>query len=71
MPAPVLDKLNERQKTIINFLKERGKAQVSDLQTVLADVTKRTIRRDLDELLKIGKIGRTGDFNEVSYHING
>jgi len=61
--------LSERQKKIIDFLKEKGKAQVMDLQTVLGNITKRTIRRDLDELLKSGKIVRTGEWNQVSYTI--
>jgi len=59
--------LNERQKQILDFLSKNEKAQVMDLQTVLPDITKRTIRRDLDELLEAGKIDRTGDFNQVSY----
>jgi hypothetical protein len=67
---PTLDKLTARQKQIIDFLNKNEKAQVMDLQTVLPAVTKRTIRRDLDELLNIGKIIRHGDFNQVSYRIN-
>ncbi len=60
-------KLTKRQELIIKFLQENQKAQVSDLMSVLPDVTKRTIRRDIDELLKIGKIVRTGQFNRVVY----
>ena len=41
-----------------------------DLQTILPDITKRTIRRDLDELLESGKITRLGDFNQVFYKIS-
>ena len=61
--------LSERQTQILDFLAKNEKAQVMDLQTVLPDVTKRTIRRDLDELLEAGKIVRTGDFNQVSYQV--
>ncbi|MDO8486109.1 MAG: DeoR family transcriptional regulator, partial [Candidatus Staskawiczbacteria bacterium] len=42
--------ISDRQKKILQILSEKGKAQVSDFKTVLTDVTKRTIRRDLDEL---------------------
>ena len=59
--------LNGRKGKILEFLNSHEKAQVMDLQTVLPDITKRTIRRDLDELLSTGKIDRTGDFNQVSY----
>jgi hypothetical protein len=61
--------LSERQRKIIDFLKEKGQGQVMDLQTVLSDVTKRTIRRDIDELINGGKIIRLGDFNKVFYKI--
>jgi DeoR/GlpR family transcriptional regulator of sugar metabolism len=40
-----------------------------DLQKVLPNITKRTIRRDLDELLETGKIIRMGEFNRVFYKI--
>ena len=66
---PKVLNLSDRQTKILKFLEERQKAQVSDLQTVLLDVTKRTIRRDLDELLKMGKIARVGEWNQVVYEI--
>ena len=58
-----------RQEKILKFLKENEKAQVMDLKAVLTDVTKRTIRRDLDELLKMGKITRIGEWNQVFYKL--
>ena len=61
--------MSDRQKKILEFLSKNEKAQVMDLQTVLPDITKRTIRRDLDELLEAGKIIRSGEFNQVFYKI--
>ncbi len=58
-----------RQKKILEFLVENKKAQVMDLQIVLADVTKRTIRRDLDDLLEKGRVVRIGKFNQVFYEL--
>jgi len=58
-----------RQGKILEFLKKNEKAQVMDLQVVLPDVTKRTIRRDLDELLGAEKITRLGEFNQVFYQL--
>jgi DNA-binding transcriptional ArsR family regulator len=63
--------ISERQRKIIDFLSNNEKAQVMDLQTVLGDITKRTIRRDLDELLLAGKITRLGEFNNVFYRLRG
>jgi len=61
--------ISGRQKKILQVLEEKGKAQVSDFKVVLADITKRTIRRDLDELLKHKKIIRVGEWNQVFYEI--
>lgn len=62
--------ISERQAKILKFLKENKKAQVTDLKKVLSDVTKRTIRRDLDDLLKKGSIVRAGEWNQVFYQIS-
>lgn len=64
-----LPEITGRQKEIIEYLIHNKKAQVMDLQRILPDVTKRTIRRDLDELLKMGRIRRFGEFNQVFYRI--
>jgi len=69
LPLPSVPSVSGRQKIIIEFLSAKEKAQVQDLQLVLPEVTKRTIRRDLDELLNIGKITRLGEFNQVFYRI--
>ena len=61
--------ITERQRKILEFLSQNEKAQVSDLKTILPDITKRTIRRDLDELLGGGKVVRMGDFNQVLYKL--
>jgi len=63
-------KLSDRQQKIIEFLSDKEKAQVMDLQTILPTVTKRTIRRDLDELLSSGQIIRMGEFNQVFYRVS-
>ncbi|MFA6190581.1 MAG: DeoR family transcriptional regulator [Candidatus Staskawiczbacteria bacterium] len=67
--TPPLHEVTARQRQILEFLEKNQKAQVMDLQTILPDVTKRTIRRDLDELLLANKIVRLGDFNQVFYKI--
>jgi len=63
--SPPLSKITSRQSQILEFLSKNGQGQVMDFQRVLANVTKRTIRRDLDEILKIGKIDRQGDSIEA------
>lgn len=64
------EKYSERQEKILQILTEQGKAQVSAIIKKLPNVTKRTIRRDLDSLLKQGEIIRIGQFNQIFYVIS-
>ncbi|MCG2699942.1 DeoR family transcriptional regulator [Candidatus Parcubacteria bacterium] len=63
--------LSERQNKILEILKIQTKAQVADFKKVLSEVTKRTLRRDLDVLLKIGKVERIGEWNQIFYQLSG
>ncbi len=69
-PPPRFGGALARQNKILEFLQQNEKAQVMDLIKIMPDVTKRTIRRDLDELLRVGKIVRTGQFNQVVYKMS-
>jgi len=70
-PRFVLGKVsfNERQEKILSFLKENGRAQVWELKKIFPEVTKRTLRRDFEFLLKQGKIERIGERNETFYQL--
>lgn len=61
--------LSERQKKILQILKKREKAQVGELQKTFSDVSKRTLRRDLDDLLGQGLVDRVGQWNEIYYKV--
>lgn len=61
--------LSGRQGKILEILSNKEKAQVSDIIKEIPKVTKRTIRRDLDDLLKRGQIIRSGEWNQVFYKI--
>ncbi len=61
--------ISARQRKILEFLSKNEKAQVMDMHKVLPDITKRTIRRDLDELLEADKIIRLGNFNQIFYRL--
>jgi DeoR/GlpR family transcriptional regulator of sugar metabolism len=56
-----------RAKKILGLLDAKGKAQVWELQKVLPQVTKRTLRRDLDTLVQKGLLERKGQWNTVFY----
>ena len=61
--------LAERQEGIITFLKENGRAQVWQLKQIFPEVTKRTLRRDFEQMLKKGVIKRIGERNNTFYQI--
>ncbi len=61
--------LPERQARILDFLKENGRAQVWQLKEVMPEVTKRTLRRDVEHLLGIGEIERVGERNNTFYQL--
>ena len=60
---------NQRQEKILKILKEKGKAQVWEVKKIFPEVTKRTLRRDFEFLLKRGKIERIGERNETFYQL--
>src|SRR3989338_921152 len=61
--------LTQRQKKIIEFLRAKENAQVWELQKILPEVTKRTLRRDLDELLQKNLVERKGAWNSAPYEL--
>lgn len=60
----------ERQNRILAFLKEKGSAQVWEIQNIFPRVSKRTIRRDFRAMLEQGLIERTGERNTTAYKLN-
>jgi len=66
---PILEELNERQKKIMIVLEKKQKVQVWELKEFFPGVSKRTLRRDLDGLLKKQLVERSGEWNEVFYSL--
>ncbi|MFH1462613.1 MAG: DeoR family transcriptional regulator [bacterium] len=61
--------LLERQEKILDFLRENGRAQVWQIRQILPEVTKRTLRRDFEQMLKQGIVERVGERNDTFYQI--
>lgn len=61
--------LADRQEKIIAILRERGKAQVWEMKELFPRVSKRTIRRDFEYLLKQGAVERLGEKNNTFYKV--
>ncbi len=64
-----LTSFNNRQKKIIEILKNEEKIQVQDAQKIFPKITKRTLRRDFDSLFKKGAIKRIGKANLTFYKL--
>lgn len=69
IPVLLVRHNSDRQEKIMEFLKENGKAQVWQIKQVLSGVSKRTLRRDFEQMLKQGIIERMGERNNTFYQI--
>ncbi len=71
---PITKDLNnkaiKRQEKILMIISKKGGAQVADIIKEIPNITKRTIRRDIDDLLKGSRIIRYGEWNKVFYQIH-
>ena len=66
-----LDKIKKgRYKKILEILGEKKEAQVRDLKEIFPQISKRTLRRDFDYLLRKGLVERIGDKNRTLYKLN-
>jgi prophage maintenance system killer protein len=63
-----MQQLNERQQKILGFLSEKGSASSSQITAFLDnDISRFTVLRDLDGLLKDKRIKKTGKGRSVKY----
>lgn len=69
VPAFFKDQLQNRQEKIMELLKENGGIQVWQVKKVFPEVSKRTLRRDFENMLKQGLIERVGEKNDTFYKI--
>lgn len=66
----LVDSGRERHSKILDVLKQKGTAQVQDLQKeYFPNLSKRTLRRDFAFLLKRGLVERVGDNNNTMYKL--
>ncbi len=61
--------LSERCRKILEILRQKEKAQVWEFKKIFPEVTKRTLRRDFEFLLRQGLIDRAGENNNIYYKI--
>lgn len=70
-PIPVgpsaLSEKTSRQQKILEILREKGRVQAWQLKQVFPTVSKRTLRRDFEDLVNQGAITRVGERNDTFY----
>ena len=66
---PESKELSARHKEILKIIEQGNKKQVGEIRKSFPSLSKRTLRRDLEFLLKQGLVERLGQWNEVSYKI--
>jgi len=66
--AQMASNSNRKQK-IVEILKGKDKIQVWEMKKVFPEITKRTLRRDFENLLRQGLIERMGERNNTFYRL--
>lgn len=61
--------IESRKRKILEILREVGRIQVGEINKLLPEVSKRTIRRDFQKLVEQGIIERIGEQNNTFYKI--
>ncbi len=65
----LINPMRGRQEEILEFLRKQGKVQVSHVQHIFPKLTKRTLRRDFEQMLNQGIIERIGENNNTFYQL--
>ncbi len=61
--------VENRQQEILNFLREKGRVQVWEVKQIFPELSKRTLRRDFEQLLAKKIIERIGERNNTFYQL--
>lgn len=61
--------LSSRQKALLNFITEQKSAKMSELENIIPSVTSRTLRRDLEKIVKTGYVRKLGRTNRTLYKL--
>lgn len=67
---PISEILNERQKKIVEHLKDRDQAKISDFYSFFNDISSKTIQRDLQDLVSRNMLKKEGEKRWTVYSLN-
>jgi predicted HTH transcriptional regulator len=63
--------LNDRQIKALGFIIENGKMTIQDFEVLCSDVNRRSLQRDLKEMINKKLISAEGATNQLVYHLAG
>lgn len=61
--------LNERQRKVLDIIKERKTTQIGEIEIQLKDYSRNTLKKDLAYLVREGLLLKTGEGRGVRYHV--
>ncbi|MEA3295770.1 MAG: hypothetical protein U9Q27_01335 [Patescibacteria group bacterium] len=61
--------ITERQKKLLQILKSKQQAQIKEIEKEFPEKSRRTLQRDLENLISKNLIQKKGDYNELFYEI--
>ena len=61
---------NGRKDTILAVLKEKGPSDIKDISGIIREVSEKTIQRELQSLIDLGKVKKTGERRWTTYQIH-
>ena len=63
----IFEELQDRQKQILEVVKEKQKCQISDFENMFPGISRRTVQRDLEFLCQRGLIKKRGEHRNLTY----
>jgi DeoR/GlpR family transcriptional regulator of sugar metabolism len=61
--------LNERQEKALDLLVQKGAAHISEIEEVCPGVTRRTLQRDLNNLIELDLVRLKGSARQSNYEL--
>jgi DNA-binding transcriptional ArsR family regulator len=63
----IKDKTADRREAIVSILSSKGPSYIKDISMLIRDVSEKTIQRELQALVDMGKIAKTGERRWTMY----
>lgn len=69
IPEEIERKLNDRQKRLIELIKKKGEIAFKDYKGIFLNIAERTLRKDLEDLVKLKVLSATGEKKGRKYQL--